>query len=158
MPNIRLCKLSLILTMMLLLLPGTPASANTAGDGTIKLLPPGTTLTESSYVVPIQDGRDTLELIDTQSAEIAALQGIVAAKDVQIDKLIAAVEDLNTNRLAERSEWQAQVTRLHEKNSTLEKNLAKEKSKRWAIGPFAGIAHNGEAVIGISVTYALIKF
>ena len=63
---------------------------------------PGTIVTESAYIVPLKDGRDTLELIDTQSAEVKALQSIVASKDIQIDKLISAFEDLNRNRLQER--------------------------------------------------------
>ena len=109
-------------------------------------------------MVPIQDGRDTLELIDTQSAEVKALQDIVASKDIQIDKLISAVEDLNRNRIQERNEWQTQVQSLHEINNKLETTLAKEKHKRLAIGPFIGLAHTGEGVIGIGITYAIISF
>lgn len=105
-----------------------------------------------------EDGRDTLELIDTQSAEISALRQIVASKDVQIDRLISAVEDLNKNRLEERSEWQQQVGSLTNKNTALDKKLAIEQRKRWGIGPFGGIAHTGESVIGIGITYDIIKF
>lgn len=158
MRNARPLGLSLLLIMMLLLLPGMPASANTGNEGKIKILSPGTQLTESSYVVPLKDGRDTLELIDTQSAEVKALQGIVASKDIQIDKLISAVEDLNRNRLQERAEWQTQVKNMSDKNYELNMNLTNEKQKRWAIGPFLGITHTGEAVVGISITYAIIKF
>jgi len=108
--------------------------------------------------VSLQDGRDTLELIDTQSAEIRALQGILASKDIQIDKLIWVVNDLNKNRLQERLGWQQQVEILENKNITLDKKFAIEKRKRWGIGPFGGIAHNGECVIGIGITYNIIKF
>ena len=158
MRNARPLGLSLLLIMMLLLLPGMPASENTGNEGKIKILSPGTKLTETFYVVPLQDGRDTLELIDTQSAEITALQGIVASKDLQIDKLISAVEDLNRNRIQERAEWQTQVQSLHEINNKLETTLAKEKHKRLTIGPFIGLAHTGEGVIGIGITYAIISF
>lgn len=109
-------------------------------------------------MVPLKDGRDTLELIDTQSAEIKALQGIVASKDIQIDRLIFAVEDLNKNRLQERTEWQTQVNTLHEKNIELGTTLRKEQRKRLAVGPFVGVAHTGEGIIGIGITYAIILF
>lgn len=109
-------------------------------------------------MVPLKDGRDTLELIDTQSAEVKALQGIVASKDIQIDKLISAVEDLNRNRIQERNEWQTQVQSLHEINNKLETTLTREKGKRWGIGPYVGISHKGEGVIGFGITYNIIKF
>ena len=154
----KLLKLSLILIMMLSLLPGIPASANTGSEGKIKILSPGMQLTESSYVVPLQDGRDTLELIDTQFAEVEALRGIVASKDIQIDKLILAVQDLNKNRLQERAEWQDQVKIINDKNYELNNDLTTEKHKRWGIGIFGGMAHTGESVIGIGITYSIIKF
>ena len=109
-------------------------------------------------MVPLQDGRDTLELIDTQAAEVEALRGIVASKDIQIDKLILAIQDLNQNRLQERAEWQTQVKNISDKNYELNMDLTKEKHKRWAIGPFLGVAHTGEAVVGIGITYAIVKF
>lgn len=158
MRNARPLGLLLILIMMLLLLPGMPASANTGNSGKIKTATPGTTVTESVYLVPLQDGRDTLELIDTQSAEVEALRGIVASKDIQIDRLILAVKDLNSNRLQERAEWQGQVKNISDKNYELNNDLNKEKHKRWGIGIFGGMAHTGESVIGIGITYSIIKF
>ena len=118
----------------------------------------GTIVTESAYIVPLKDGRDTLELMDTQSAEVEALRGIVASKDIQIDRLILAVKDLNSNRLQERAEWQTQVKNISDKNYELNNDLNREKHKRWAIGPFIGVAHAGEIVVGIGVTFAIIKF
>ena len=144
--------------MMLLPLHGMPASANTGSPGKIKTAAPGTIVTESAYIVPLKDGRDTLELIDTQSAEVNALKGIVASKDIQIDKLISAVENLNRNRLQERTEWQEQAGALAAKNTVLDKKLEVEKSKRWGIGFFGGIAHTGEFTIGIGVTYNIFKY
>jgi len=158
MRRIKLRKLSLILIMMMLLLPGIPASANTENLGTIKISFPGTQLTEPAYIVPVKDGRDTLELIDTQSAEILALREIAELKDMQIDKLIAAIEDLNTNRLAERSEWQTQVKNLYSENTALDKKFSTEKRKRWGIGVCAGVDHTGQAVVGFGITYSLVKF
>ena len=158
MRNARLLGLSLILIMILSLLHGMPASASTGSPGKIKTAAQGTILTEGAYLVPIEDGRDTLELIDTQSAEITALRGIVASKDIQIDKLILAVQDLNKNRLQERAEWQDQVKIINDKNYELNNDLTTEKHKRWGIGIFGGMAHTGEGVIGIGITYSIIKF
>lgn len=151
----KLLKLSLVLIMMLSLLPGIPASANTGNPGKIKISFPGTQLTESAYIVPLKDGRDTLELIDTQSAEIIALQGIVASKDIQINKLISAVEDLNINRLQERAEWQTQVKNISNENYELENSLEKERRRRFGIGFFGGIAYTGEPVVGFGIIYRL---
>lgn len=158
MQKIKLLKLSLILIMMMLLLPGIPASGNTENLGTIKISFPGTQLTEPAYIVPVKDGRDTLELIDTQSAEISTLRDIMVSKDLQVDKLIAAIEDLNTNRLAERSEWQTQVKNLYSENTALDKKFSTEKRKHWGIGVCAGVDHTGQAVIGFGITYSFIKF
>ena len=154
----KLLKLSLILIMMLSLLPGMPASANTGSEGKIKTAAPGTIVTESAYIVPIKDGRDTLELIDIRAAEVEVLKGFVASKDVQIDKLILAVQDLNRNRLQERAELQTQVKNISDKNYELNTDLTKEKHKRWGIGIFGGMAYTGEGVIGIGITYSIIKF
>ena len=158
MRNARLLGLSLILIMILSLLHGMPASASTGSEGKIKIVSLGTKLTENSYVVPLQDGRDTLELIDTQAAEVEALRGIVASKDIQIDRLILAVKNLNSNRLQERAEWQTQVKNISDKNYELNTDLTKEKHKRWGIGIFGGMAYTGEGVIGIGITYSIIKF
>ncbi len=49
--------------MMLLPLHGMPASANTESPGKIKTAAPGTILSEGAYLVPLKDGRDTLEQI-----------------------------------------------------------------------------------------------
>ena len=125
----KLLGLLLILIMILSLLSGMPASASTGSEGKIKTATPGTTVTESVYLVPLQDGRDTLELIDTQSAEVEALRGIVASKDIQIDRLILAVKDLNRNRLQERAEWMEQVKTINDKNYELNMDITKEKHK-----------------------------
>ena len=158
MRNAKLLKLLLILIVMLLPLHGMPASANTESPGKIKTAVPGTIVTESAYIVPLKDGRDTLELIDTQSAEVKALQGILASKDIQINKLISAVEDLNRNRLQERTEWQTEVVTLTEKNMVQDKKLKNEKRKRWGIGIFGGFSHYGEVVIGIGISYDITRF
>jgi hypothetical protein len=88
----------------------------------------------------VEDGRDILELIDTQDAEIKTLWQSINKKDEQIDKLIKASEEL--------------VNKTYQ----LESKLVKEKAKRWGVGIFAGMSHNGEAVIGVGVTFDLIRF
>ena len=88
----------------------------------------------------IVDGRDILELIDTQDAEIKELWSAINKKDEQIDRLVAVSEEL--------------VNKTYQ----LESKLVKEKAKRWGVGIFAGMSHNGEAVIGVGVTFDLIRF
>lgn len=153
-----LLKIFTILIIMRLLMSGTPASANIENPGKIIIVNPGSIITERAYLVPIEDGKDTLELIDSQNAEITALRSILSTRDAEFEKLIEAIDELNSNRLLERAEWQSQATKLYEKNNTLEKTLTKEKSKRWAIGPFVGVTHSGCAVVGIGITYSIIKF
>ena len=97
-------------------------------------------LENNSYVMSIQDGRDLLELIDTQDAEIQELWKAINKKDEQIDSLILASE------------------KLVNKTYQLEAKLEKEKAKRFGIGIFAGLGHSGEAVVGIGITYSLFKF
>ncbi|NCU30126.1 hypothetical protein EOM60_06035 [Candidatus Saccharibacteria bacterium] len=88
----------------------------------------------------IEDGRDLLELIDTQIAEIKTLWEAINRKDEQIDRLVILAEEIGN------------------KNAQLNIKLEKEKAKRWGIGVFAGVSHQGEAVVGIGVTYSLFKF
>ena len=88
----------------------------------------------------IADGRDILELIDTQDAEIKTLWQAINKKDEQIDKLITVSEEL--------------VNKTYQ----LELKLVKEKAKRFGIGVFAGMSQHGEAVIGIGVTYTFFRF
>ena len=97
-------------------------------------------LENNSYVMSVQDGRDLLELIDTQDAEIQELWKAINKKDEQIDSLILASE------------------KLVNKTYQLETKLEKEKAKRFGIGIFAGMGHSGEAVVGIGITYSLFKF
>ena len=88
----------------------------------------------------VEDGRDILELIDTQDAEIKTLWQSINKKDEQIDKLIKVSEEL--------------VNKTYQ----LESKLVKEKAQRWGFGFFAGMSHNGEAVVGIGITFDLFRF
>lgn len=134
MHNKRLFFVLMLSLTMLLLMSGTSDSANiTIGQF-------GTTLTEPAYIVPLKDGRDTLALIESQSAEIETLWDAISKKDIQIDKLVDLAETTNSKRLI------------------AEEKLQREKKKRWGLGVFGGVGHRGEAVIGVGVTYNLIKF
>ena len=132
MPNrqrwngLRLCLMTLSLMSLILVLTST-ARAEVA-------------LQNNQYVMSVEDGRDILELIDTQDAEIKTLWQSINKKDEQIDKLITVSEEL--------------VNKTYQ----LESKLVKEKAKRWGVGIFAGMSHNGEAVIGVGVTFDLIRF
>ena len=97
-------------------------------------------LESNSYVMSVQDGRDLLELIDTQDAEIQELWQAINKKDEQIDKLITVSEEL--------------VNKTYQ----LESKLVKEKAKRFGIGVFAGMSQHGEAVVGIGITFDLFRF
>ena len=97
-------------------------------------------LQNNQYVMSVEDGRDILELIDTQDAEIKTLWQAINKKDEQIDKLIKVSEEL--------------VNKTYQ----LESKLVKEKAKRWGVGFFAGMSHNGEAVVGIGITFDLFRF
>lgn len=132
MPSKTRYSISLCFLMMLLLtssMLGCPSIASAE-----------VRLENNSYVMSVQDGRDLLELIDTQDAEIQELWKAINKKDEQIDSLILASE------------------KLVNKTYQLEAKLVKEKAKRFGIGIFAGLGHSGEAVVGIGITYSLFKF
>lgn len=132
MQNKKLWRLLTISLMMLLLMSsmlGCPSIASAE-----------VRLENNSYAMSVQDGRDLLELIDTQDAEIQELWRAINKKDEQIDSLILASE------------------KLVNKTYQLETKLGKEKAKRFGIGIFAGLGHSGEAVVGIGITYSLFKF
>ena len=86
MPNrqrwngLQLCLMTLLLMSLILVLTSI-ASAEVR-------------LENNSYVMSVQDGRDLLELIDTQDAEIQELWKAINKKDEQIDSLILASEEL----------------------------------------------------------------
>ena len=54
-------------------------------------------LEESAYLISLEDGRKTVEIMSSQKAEISALREIIISKDIQIDKLLNGIEDLNNN-------------------------------------------------------------
>ena len=97
-------------------------------------------LQNNQYVMSVEDGRDLLELIDTQDAEIKTLWQSINKKDEQIDRLVIVSEEL--------------VNKTYQ----LETKLVKEKAQRFGIGVFAGMSQHGEAVVGIGITFDLFRF
>jgi len=83
----------------------------------------------------VEDGRDILELIDTQDAEIKTLWQAINKKDEQINRLVIISEELIN------------------KNAQLNNKL--KKAKQIGIGVFAGVSHVGEPVIGIGLVWRL---
>ena len=119
--GLRLCLMILLLMSLMLGCPST-ASAEVA-------------LQNNQYVMSVEDGRDLLELIDTQDAEIKTLWQAINKKDEQIDRLVIISEELIN------------------KNAQLNNKL--KKAKQIGIGVFAGVSHVGEPVIGIGLVWRL---
>lgn len=127
--------------MMLLLTVGTPSYASSGVRWSA---------IENAYIVPEVDGLDTLKLVESQAAEIAALRDILDEQNRQIARIQAAFDELETARLAEREAWSTQADEM-------ERALRRQKSKKIAIGPFVGYDGHDEWTVGIGVTYKLFE-
>ena len=108
----------MLLTLMMLvsLIAGT---ASWGGTGSIELQPAGYRLTEPAYVVLVCDGRDTVELIETQAAELSALREYLAAQNASLERVAAEFETLETAVTDERKAWQSEVEKLAQQNECL---------------------------------------
>ena len=108
-------------------------------------------LTAPAYVVPVSDGRDTVELIETQAAELSALREYLAAQNASLERVAAEFETLEAAVAEERAAWQKEAEKLSRQNRRL--------SSPWAVGLFGGYdPFRDEAVCGVGVTYAIIRF
>ena len=108
-------------------------------------------MTEPAYVVPVRDGRDTVELIETQTAELAALREYLAAQNASMEQIAGEFETLEAAVADERAAWQSEAERLAKQNRRL--------SSPWAVGLFGGYdPFRGEAVCGVGVVYSVIRF
>ena len=142
------CAMLLTLMMLVSLISGT---ASWGGTGSIELRPAGYKLTEPAYVVPVRDGRDTVELIETQAAELSALREYLAAQNASLERQAAEFETLEAAVAEERAAWQKEAEKLSRQNRRL--------SSPWAVGLFGGYdPFRKEAVCGVGVTYAVIRF
>ncbi len=143
-----LCAMSAGLTMLALLTVGTACLADT---GKIELRPKGYSLTNEAYVVPVTDGRDTVELIETQAAEIGALRKCVSSQDRIVDAISADIAVLEGAVVRERAAWQKNVEEIQRSNKKLR--------SPWSIGAFAGYdAIHREACVGVGLVYSFWRF
>ena len=144
----KLFKMSALTATLILLAAGTACSEDT---GNIELRPAGYKLTAPAYVVPVRDGRDTVELIETQAAELSALREYLAAQNAGLEQIVDEFETLEAAVAEERAAWQDEAEKLARQNERL--------SSPWSIGFFGGYdPFRKEAVCGVGVTYAVIRF
>ena len=101
--------------------------------------------------MPVQDGRDTVELIETQAAELSALREYLAAQNASLERVAAEFEALEAAVAEERKAWQDETEKLARRNERL--------SSPWSIGFFGGYdPFRKEAVCGVGVTYSVVRF
>ena len=144
----RLLRASALILTTILLAAGTACSGDT---GSISLRPAGYELSAPAYVVPVCDGRDTVELIETQAAELTALREYLSAQNASMEQIAKEFETLEAAVKEERVAWQKEAERLTKQNRRL--------SSPWGIGLFGGYdPFRDEAVCGVGITYAVIKF
>ena len=143
-----LSKISAACLTMLLLSAGTTSWAST---GHIKLQQKGFRLNEPAYVVPIRDGRDTLELLESQAAEIETLDAYIASQDAELEKLDIDITRLKGSMSAERSVWSSRSQELAHENKRLQ--------SPWSVGFFGGydVLHR-EIAVGLGICFSVIRF
>ena len=148
MRRITSCTILLTLMMFVSLIAGT---ASWGGTGRVELRPAGYKLIEPAYVVPVRDGRDTVELIETQAAELSALSEYLAAQNASLERVAAEFETLKAAVAEERAAWEKEAEKLSRQNRRL--------SSPWAVGLFGGYdPFRDEAVCGVGVTYSVVRF
>lgn len=148
MRRITSCAMLLTLMMLVSLIAGTASWGDT---GKVELRPAGYKLTEPAYVVPVRDGRDTVELIEAQAAELSALREYLAAQNASLEQIAGEFETLEASVADERAAWQAETERLAKQNRRL--------SSPWAVGLFGGYDPlRDEVVCGVGVVYSVIRF
>lgn len=144
----RLLRASALIVTLTLLAAGTACSEDTEN---IRLKPKGYELTEPAYVVPIRDGRDTVELMETQAAELDTLREYLSAQNASLEQIATEFDTQKAAVAEERAAWQKEAERLTKQNKRL--------SSPWAVGLFGGYdPFRKEAVCGVGVTYAIIRF
>ncbi len=147
MRRITSCTILLTLMMFVSLIAGTASWGDT---GKVELRPAGYKLIEPAYVVPVRDGRDTVELIETQAAELSALREYLAAQNASLEQIAGELETLEAAVAEERAAWEKEAEKLSRQNRRL--------SSPWAVGLFGGYdPFRDEAVCGIGVTYSVVR-
>ncbi len=148
MRRMTLCVTLLTMLTIVSLIVGTASWGDT---GNIELRQTGYKLDAPAYVVPIRDGRDTVEMIETQAAELAALREYLAAQNASLEQIVGELETLETAVTEERKAWQDEAAKLTKRNEHL--------ASPWAVGFFGGYdPFREEAVCGVGITYSVVRF
>lgn len=146
-------KMLFVMTWLALAI-ATSLSAGTAcwGDtGKIELRPKGYLLTDEAYVVPLKDERDTVEMLESQAAEIGALRRYVSSQDRIVDTISADIAALEAARMREREAWARSVGKLQKSNERLR--------SPWSVGLFAGYdAVHREGCVGVGLVFSFWRF
>ena len=101
--------------------------------------------------MPVRDGRDTVELIETQAAELAALREYLAAQNASLEQIAEAFSELEATVDEERNAWRNEAAKLTKRNTLL--------ASPWAVGFFGGYdPFREEAVCGVGITYSVVRF
>ena len=138
--------LALITTALL-----TVGTACWGDTGKIELRPKGYSLIGEAYVVPLQDGRDTVEMMESQAAEIGALRAHAASQDAALEAVSADIVALEAAIVRERAAWHGSVEEIQRSNKKLR--------SPWSIGAFAGYdAIHREACVGVGLVYSFWRF
>lgn len=101
--------------------------------------------------MPVSDGRDTVELIETQAAELTALKEYLAAQNASLEQIADEFDMLEAAVAEERAAWAAETERLMKQNRRL--------SSPWGVGLFGGYdPFRDEGVCGVGITYSVVRF
>ncbi|MEG2183051.1 MAG: hypothetical protein RRY12_00005 [Cloacibacillus sp.] len=129
----------------------TAGMASWGATGKIELRPKGYQLQNEAYVVPVADGRDTVEMIETQNAELGALRRHITVQDGIVDAISSDIVALEASVAAEREAWESGVEKLQKANKRLR--------SPWSLGIFGGYDAVGrEFCIGAGITYSFLRF
>ena len=101
--------------------------------------------------MPVCDGRDTVELIETQAAELTALREYLSAQNASLEQVAEAFSELEAAVDEERKAWRNEAAKLTKRNERL--------ASPWAVGFFGGYdPFREEAVCGVGITYSVVRF
>lgn len=101
--------------------------------------------------MPVADGRDTVEMIESQAAEIGALRRHVSTQDRIVDTISADIVALQGAVVLERAAWREHVDKLTRTNKKLR--------SPWSIGVFTGYdAVHQDVCVGVGLVYSFCRF
>lgn len=102
-------------------------------------------------MVPLRDGRNTVEMMESQAAELRAIRGYVSSQDKALNAISADIVAMEAAQAQERAAWESRVENLQRSNKKL--------MSPWSIGAFAGYdAIHREACVGVGLVYSFWRF